>query len=176
VKEPVKIALTLILLLAVSTASLAYVDRFTSEVIAQRDALREMEDMVKFFPTVVSVESKEVGGVKFKAAYGEEGIFLGVLAEVKARGYMGDIPYVLAINSEGRILDIFFGPNQETAGIGKKIEEEPFVARIIGLTPASPIELGRDIDSITGATESSSGMARSLRDVMDKFAVTFLDG
>jgi len=175
-KEFLRTALTLILLLAVSTVSLSYVHTLTSEVIAERDAKRGRDDIVEYFPTVFSVEEKTIDGVDFKAAYGEGDIFLGVLAQAITRGYAGDIPYQLAINHEGQIINIQYGPNEETIGIGKKIEEEPFITQIIGLTPADPIELGRDIDAISGATESSSAMAQSLRDTLDKFAANFLDG
>jgi Na+-translocating ferredoxin:NAD+ oxidoreductase RnfG subunit len=175
-KEYLRIALTLFLLLAVSTASLSFVHSITSEVIAERDAERDRDDIVAYFPTASSVEEKAIDGVHFKVAYDEGDVFLGVLAQATASGYMGAIPYQLAINHEGQIMNIQYGPNQETAGIGKKIEEEPFITQIIGLTPADPIELGRDIDAISGATESSAGMAQSLRDTLDKFAANFLDG
>ncbi len=175
-KEHLRIALTIILLLAVSTVSLSYVHSITSKVIAERDADQSRDNITEYFPVAVSVEEKTVDGVQFQAAYGEGGIFLGVLAQATASGYMGAIPYLLVINQDGQIMNIQYGPNEETVGIGKKIEEEPFITQIIGLTPADPIELGRDIDAISGATESSSGMAHSLRDTVDKFAANFLDG
>ncbi len=176
-KEILKMALTLMLITAVSAASLSYVHSVTSDIIDARDAERSRQAILDFFPGAVTVEEETVEGVDFKAVYGEGEVFLGALAQARARGYGAPgIPYQLVIDGQGEIINIIYGPNEETVGIGKKIEEEPFVSQIIGLTPKDPIELGRDIDVITGATESSAGMAKSLRDTMDKFAATFLDG
>jgi Na+-translocating ferredoxin:NAD+ oxidoreductase subunit G len=72
------------------------------------------------------------------------------------------------------IISILYGTNEETVGIGKKIEEEPFINQIIGLTPEDPIEAGTDIDVISQATISSTAMARSVRATMDKFAANYL--
>ena len=175
-KDILKMALTLMLITAVSAASLSYVHSITSVVIEEREAERTREAIKAFFPDAVTVEEVKVEGVGFKAVYGAGEQFQGALAEVRAKGYGGPIPYQLVIDRQGKIIKIIYGSNEATVGIGKKIEEEAFVSKIIGLTPADPIELGKDIDAISGATVSSTGMANSLRDTMDKFAATFLDG
>jgi hypothetical protein len=116
-----------------------------------------------------------VDGVHFKAAYDEGRYSSWVFWQKPGPGLYGGHPLPAGHNSQGKS-STFYGPNEETAGIGKKIEEEPFITQIIGLTPPTPSKLGRDIDAISGATESSAGMAQSLRDTMDKFAANFLDG
>lgn len=173
-KEILKMALTLMLITAVSAASLSFVHSKTSLVIAEREADKAQEAIKTFFPTVGAIEDEIYEGVSFQVVYDVDGNFLGVLAEATANGYAGAIPYQLAINSEGEIISILYGNNEETVGIGKKIEEEPFVNQILGLTPQDPIELGTDIDVISQATISSTAMARSVRDTMDKFAANFL--
>ncbi len=176
-KDIMKMALTLMLITAASAASLSYVHGVTSDVVALREAEKTRQAISEYFPAAETVEEETVEGVGFKAVYDEGGVFLGVLAEARARGYGAPgIPYQLVIDSGGEIINIIYGPNEETVGIGKKIEEEPFVSQVIGLTPADPIELNTDIDLVSGATESFAGMARSLRDTMDKFAARFLDG
>jgi Na+-translocating ferredoxin:NAD+ oxidoreductase subunit G len=173
-KEIFKMALTLMLITAVSAASLSFVHSKTSVVIAEREAEKAQEAIKKFFPAVADIEDETYEGVAFQVVYDADSNFLGVLAEAKASGYAGHIPYQLAINSDGEIISILYGTNEETVGIGKKIEEESFISQIIGLTPEDPIELGKDIDAISGATISSTAMARSVRDTMDKFAANFL--
>ncbi len=175
-KEILRMALTLMLITAISAASLSYVHGITSEVIADREAEQTRAAIMEYFPGVDVVEEKSIEGVNFQVVYDSGDVFLGTLAQASARGYGGAIPYQLVINSDGEIISILYGTNEETVGIGKKIEEEPFVSQIIGLTPADPIELGNDIDAISGATQSVSGMARSLRNTMDIFAANFLDG
>lgn len=175
-KDILKMALTLMLITAASAASLSYVHGLTSDVVALREAEKTRQAISEYFPAAETVEEETVEGVGFKAVYDEGGVFLGVLAEARARGYAGPIPYQLVIDSQGEIKEITYGANEETVGIGKQIEEEPFVSQVIGLTPADPIELNTDIDLVSGATESFAGMARSLRDTMDKFAARFLDG
>lgn len=176
-KGILRMALTLMLITAASAASLSYVHNLTSEVIANREAEQSRKAIMEFFPGAVTVEEEAVGNVNFKAVYGEGDVFLGALAEAKANGYgAAGIPYQLVIDDQGEIINIIYGSNEETVGIGKKIEEEPFISQIIGLTPGDPIEPGKDIDIISGATISTNGMVCSLRDTMDKFAATFLDG
>ena len=175
-KDILRMALVLMVITAVSAASLSYVHSVTSVIIADREAERTREAITEFFPGVRTVEEETVGGVNFITVYGEGDVFLGALAAASARGYAGAIPYQLVIDSEGEIKNIIYGANEETVGIGKKIEEEPFVNQIIGLTPADPIEAGRDIDMISGATESVEGIIQSLRNTMDKFAAAFLNG
>ena len=141
-KEILKMALTLMLITAVSAASLSFVHSKTSLVIAEREAGRAQEAIKTFFPTVSAIEDETYEGVSFQVVYDGGGNFLGVLAEARASGYAGPIPYQLAIKSDGEIISILYGNNEETVGIGKKIEEEPFVNQILGLTPKDPIELG----------------------------------
>jgi Na+-translocating ferredoxin:NAD+ oxidoreductase subunit G len=172
-KDILKMALTLMLITAVSAASLSYVHSVTSVIIEEREAERTREAIKAFFPDAVTVEEVKAAGVVFQAVYGAGNQFQGVLAEARAKGYAGPIPYQLIIDSQGKIINIIYGSNEETVGIGKKIEDEAFKSKIIGLTPADPIQAGKDIDIISGATVSSTGMAQSLRDTMDKFAAAF---
>lgn len=173
-KEILKMALTLTLITAISAASLSYVHGVTSVVIAEREAEKAQEAIKKYFPAVDSIEDETYEGISFQVVYDSSGTFLGVLAEAQASGYGGAIPYQLAITDDGEIISIMYGANEETVGIGKKIQEDAFISQIMGLTHEDPIEPGKDIDVISGATISSTAMARSLRDTMDKFAANFL--
>jgi Na+-translocating ferredoxin:NAD+ oxidoreductase RnfG subunit len=101
-KEIFKMALTLMLITAVSAASLSYVHSKTSVVIAEREAGKAQEAIKEFFPDVVTVEEETVEGVAFQVVYDGDGNFLGVLAAARASGYAGPIPYQLAIDSDGR--------------------------------------------------------------------------
>jgi Na+-translocating ferredoxin:NAD+ oxidoreductase RnfG subunit len=62
----------------------------------------------------------------------------------------------------------------ETAGIGDVIAKDTFQERVIGLNYADPIEAGVDVDTVTGATVSTSGMISSIRRVMNIIGENFL--
>jgi len=54
------------------------------------------------------------------------------------------------------------------------ITKPEFQDRIIGLNVADPISAGVDVDTVTGATISTSGMIESIRRVMNIIGENFL--
>ena len=173
-KDVLKLALTLMIITAVSAGSLSYVHSITSVIIEDREREQAAEAIIEFFPDYADVKEEEIDADTFTVVYDEDGNLMGALVDTRARGYGGDIPYQLVIDADGEIITIMYGPNEETPGIGKKIEEEDFVNQIVGLRVDDAIELGNDIDTITDATISASAMARSIRDTMDKYAAHYL--
>ena len=176
-KEGLKSVLVLAILIAVSVSVLSYVHRVTAAVRAQTEGAAGtfLEPLQELFPATVSVEKNMIANAEFKLAYDAEDILLGSLVRIIVEGSQGNIIYSLVINSEGEVIDIIYHEHTETVGIGTMIEEEPFINQIIGLGIDSQIEAGGDIDTISGATESSLAMINSIGETIDSFEANFLD-
>ncbi len=173
-RDIARLALTLMIITTLSAFSLAYVHGITSEIIEQRELERSAEIVKQFFPGYKEIRQENIEGDEFNLVYGEESSLMGVIVNTKANGYGGDIPYRLVIGSDGKIMGIIYGSHGETAGIGTQIEDEVFTGQIVGLTADDPIKINQDVDAISGATKSSTGMVRSIRETMDRFAANHL--
>ncbi|MDO9535906.1 MAG: FMN-binding protein [Bacillota bacterium] len=173
-RDSLRMALTLLIIGALCGGLLSVVNGITSPLIAERAMAEFQESMGRFFPAVAKVEVEEVNGEEFYSCYDGSGKFLGVVGQVKAAGYGGDIFYDLAVNDAGDIIGIRIGSHGETPGIGDVIEKEPFQSRLIGRNFADPISAGVDVDVSTGASVSTGGMINSVRRVMNVIGENFL--
>ncbi len=82
----------------------------------------------------------------------------GRTAKATKEGFEGPIEAVVIVDDEGKIVGITIGANasfNETQGIGTQVKESAFTDQFIGKT--GPFEIGKNIDSISGATWSSKG-------------------
>lgn len=77
----------------------------------------------------------------------------GFVITAAAKGYGGDVPVMVAFNTEGAIEAVTFLENSETPGLGQKVRTEAFGGQFSGMT-AEAFTLA-DIDALTGATISS---------------------
>lgn len=173
-RDSVKMALTLLIIGAVCGGLLSVVNALTKPIIVERAMTELKEAMGDFFPQMAEVEEEELDGENYYKVYDGEGNFLGVVGEVVASGYGGDIHYNLAVDESGDIVGIRIDSHEETPGIGDVIEEDEFKDRVIGLNFNDPISIGEDIDAVSGATVSSSGMVNSIRRVMNVVGEEFL--
>lgn len=176
-KNILKLALTLMLITALSGGALSYVHATTSVIIAEREAIMLAETLTRFFPEVDAerIEKKEIEDDLFKVVQSAEGEFLGVLVAASARGYAGPILYWLVIDNMGQVKEIIYVRQQETPGIGTRILGEPFIGQIRELDTGDLIKPGEDIDVLSGATVSSEAMINALRNTINSFETNFLD-
>ncbi len=82
------------------------------------------------------------------------------------QGYKGPIVLTLAVNASGSINALTINSQSETAGLGNKVADEPFLGQFPGLA-ADPDVVADRVDAISGATVSSkavlSGVEQALR-------------
>lgn len=122
------------------------------------------------------VKEQQAPEGRYYAARDENGKPLGFGFPFTGPGFWGPISGVLAVRSDGeRILGLSFTSHQETPGLGGRISEEWFRQqfRDRSLTPPAdggPIlefvyrkaEGAREVEAITGATQTSSRLDRFL--------------
>ena len=174
-REGTRMIITLVVIGAICGALLSVVNGITAPVIAARAEAQFMEALQGFFPEVADSVATDVNGEEFYACYDGCGNLIGVVASAQARGYGGEILYDLAVDRDGEIIGIRIKSHGETPGIGDVIETGKFQDRIIGLSVSDPISAGVDVDTVSGATISSSGMLASIRGAMDVVGEQFLD-
>ena len=91
----------------------------------------------------------------------------GYLVTAEYRGYGGDVQVLIAYGADGKILRLKVLSNDETPGLGKKVESDRFLSQFIGQGTGQkfsvkPQESGSYIiDAVSGATISSRAVTEA---------------
>jgi hypothetical protein len=83
-----------------------------------------------------------------------------------ASGYGGPVEVLVGIDPDGSVLGAQIVSHKETPGFFRLIGRENFLAQFPGKSYKDPMQLGDDIDRVSGATFSSEGVARSIREAV----------
>lgn len=129
--------------------------------------------------TAATITSSAVnGGVNNISAYIKSLLFPETEAEgsetayvtfgASSKGYKGPVWVDVAFDTEGTILSLSVGNEkfQETEGVGTQVKDEAFTAQFIG--KKAPVAM-EDIDTITGATVSSTAVVNAVNKAYDKY-------
>ncbi|MDF1554108.1 MAG: FMN-binding protein [Deferrisomatales bacterium] len=122
------------------------------------------------------VEERQAPGGPYYVARGKDGTPSGYGFPFTGPGFWGPIKGLLAVEPEGEhILGLSFTSHQETPGLGGRIAEEWFRAQFRGKTLVPPTDGGpilrfvyrkpeaeREVEAVTGATQTSSRLDRFL--------------
>ena len=84
------------------------------------------------------------------------------------KGYGGEIPMVVKVDAKGQIKAVRVLENNETSPYTGDLNV--FVQKFLGKTHSDQLEIGKDIDGITGATISSDAIARTIKKSLAVFA------
>ena len=166
-RDSQKTMLGVIVVLIISVALLSIINGFTKEVIIERRQQELNKTLKGAFPQADEFSEQEVSDGEFKAVYiaimdGQE---TGYVLDVIAEGYGGEFTMLVGVYANGDINRIAIGPNNESEGIGKKIEQDDFTRQftdhqgeILSATD------GGSIDTISGATISSKAAIKAAQD------------
>jgi electron transport complex protein RnfG len=129
----------------------------TGDAPAEKDetgAFKEvMPNSVTFKPQLRN------GKVAYYTAYDNQNKLTGFIIKSAERGYSSIIEAVAGLNLDLKITDIKILSQRETPGLGAKIKEASFLDQFKGKNADSLNE----VDSITGATISSTTLINSLK-------------
>ena len=124
--------------------------------VAQENARRELLPDATGF---TQVEGVSVDGVS--AIYASENN-VGYVFTSSAKGYGGDVVVMTAI-VDGTIKQIKVTEQAETKGIGSKVAgDASYWARYQGVSAEQEIELGNQVDALSGATISSRALKNAV--------------
>ena len=116
---------------------------------AARD-FREEQKPVRHY--VGSDGSREVGIVVLSSDLAPE-----------VQGFNAHVPVAVALDPDGRIVEVRVLPGQESPGYREKVYTPEFAAQFRGKRYSDPLSLGRGVDAITGATVTSSAVTDGVR-------------
>lgn len=99
---------------------------------------------------VKNAENETIGSVMLSSPY-SDGI----------KGYAGPTPLLIALDKEGKILQVKILANRETPGFLKSVTNAGFFESWNGLTVDEALQ--KNVDAVSGATYSSKGIQNSLK-------------
>ncbi|WP_270914807.1 FMN-binding protein [Allofournierella sp. CML151] len=167
-----KPVVVLVVICIVASAALAGTNQLTAPIIkAQEEAAAnaaylEVLPEADGFEEITDFQSSNVTKA-LKATNGA-----GWVIQAYGKGFGGDVPVVVAFDSEGTILKVKFMENSETAGFGQKLADpadadgqklaESFVGK------SGTLETG-DVDMISGVTVSSKAALSAVNSAVNCF-------
>ncbi len=83
-------------------------------------------------------------------------------------GYAGPTPLALALNPEGKIINLRALPNNETPSYTGQLES--FLKQFLGASSERALKIGEDVDAITHATITSEAMTATIRETLKRFS------
>lgn len=150
------VVLTLVCLLI--TFFLALTHQITAPLIAQAEetaaqkARAEVLPAADTFTPVTGAELPE--GVS--SAYSADNN-AGYVFQVMAKGYKGNVDFMVGLDAAGRYTGITMLTNNETPGLGSRVGEPEYLGLYVGQNAPD------GVDSITGATLTSRALKNALR-------------
>ena len=165
VKFVLRLALTLLIISAVTAGLLAYVNSITAPVIEQLNVQKQIDAMAAVVPdadTAEQIEYTDPNGVVLEVYQTASAYAVKVAAP---GGFGGSIEMMVGVDAEGNVLGISIINHSETAGLGAVAAEntskgEGFRNQFIGQSGSVAVTKdGGTIEAITGATITSRAVS-----------------
>ena len=174
VREIISLGLILALYALASCTVLAVVNAFTAPTIKQNQiektnlamkAVFQDADSFEELDSFVSSSEKSISVNKVVVAY-QNGKVIGAIAEVEGPTY-DRASILIGVNTQGKVKGLQFLSNTDSPGFGQKAGDKnfhlangnTFYGQFTGLTVADGFVLNKTLDSISGATITSQGVA-----------------
>ena len=85
----------------------------------------------------------------------------GYVIETVTAGYAGDIRMLIGVSNEGSVVGLVVRELHETRGLGARaLDDTDFLSQLLGTSGG--LEVGVDVDALTGATVTSKAVVRSV--------------
>ena len=172
-KFVLRLALTLLVISAVTAGLLAYVNSITAPMIANVNKQKQIDAMSAVVPdadTAQLVEYTDPNGVILEVYKTASAYAIKVAAP---GGFGGNIEMMVGVSQDGEVLGISVISHAETAGLGaiaadKTEKGEAFRAQFAGQTGTVTVSKdGGTIEAITGATISSRAVCNGVNAAVD---------
>ena len=167
----VKLALRLFIFALVASVLLAVTNEVTKGPIEQQKLASKMAALNPVLPGCES-EQLEYEGISDDSALDEifigknaDGSIKGYALTANPQGYGGEIPITLGVSEGGYVTQVYVGSLQETQGLGSRVGDDAFKEQFIAIA-ADPDTLRNDVDTIAGATISSSAFVNAVQEML----------
>ena len=177
-------AIILTIICLVTTGLVALTFDITREERERQKIIAANVNRLALFPDALSFTPLAEDGAVLPAGLkeallvaGPDGSQIGYIFVSEKRGYGGTVPVMVAVDMAARITGIRVLANEETPGLGKKIENSAFLSQFTSKTAEESFALLVDndskqpIDAIAGATISS----RAVTDAVNIALLYFQD-
>ena len=173
VKFILRLAITLLLISAVTAGLLAAVNSVTAPIIEQLTIQKQIDAMAAVVPdaeTAEQVEYDDPNGVVLEVYKTDSAYAVKVAAP---GGFSGSIEMMVGVSAEGEVLGISIINHGETAGLGAIAAEstskgEAFRGQFIGQSGSVAVTKdGGTIEAITGATITSRAVSNGVNAALD---------
>lgn len=169
-KEILVPTLTLFLIALVATFLLSLVNSVTADRIAAETAASEAEARQTVFPDAKNFVDKST----YFEATDASGNVIGYIFNNSSKGYGGDVPVTVGIDTKGAITGIVPGDlSNETPGLGQTASKQSFRDQFVGkvgkvnVVKNAPGE--HDIQALTSATITSTAVVNAVNQAVDQY-------
>jgi uncharacterized protein with FMN-binding domain len=132
---------------------------------------RSDADALEFaYAVIPGAECIDQSGSLYVGRRASDGEIIGYAAVGEANGYGGPIKVIVGMDLAGDILGVEIIENHETPGFFRLIDSTGYIDQFLESRVDSPLQLGVDIDGISGATLSAEGIAASVRQALREIA------
>jgi hypothetical protein len=104
---------------------------------------------------------RPAGNGDFAAYRGDS--LVGYARVGEAGGYGGPMRVAVGVDSAGAITGVSIISHKETTPFYRKVTAANIPGRVVGKSVSDPLQVGEDIDAVTGATLSSRALVESVR-------------
>jgi len=178
-KRVAYLGITLMLVGLVASVCLGLTYAVTRDKIAEQKMLQEAKACVEAMPGVKKPEELEENRELEKKMREHipdvDKVFTcdkGYIIILKVKGYGGPIRMAVGIGKDGEVKGVSVISHNETPGLGANVENEEFLDQFIGKTISDPLEIGEDIQAITGATITSKAAIKEIEEALEAFEAT----
>lgn len=173
--QVMKLGITLLVVGTVAAVGLGLTYTVTRKKIEAYDRQVEAKAAVAALPGVKSSsELKEDQQLEAKAREvdGVESVFRsdkGYIFKVNTKGYGGPLVLAVGVDPSGKVVGIAAVSSKETMGLGSKVLEADNLKRWLGKTPGSRLQVGQDIQAVTGATVTSKAVTQQVKKALQAY-------
>ena len=167
----VKLALRLFIFAFVASVLLAMTNEVTKGPIEALKLASKMAALKTVLPGC-EYEQIEYEGLADDSVLDEifaskdaDGNVKGYALTANPQGYGGEIPITLGVSVDGYVTQTYVGSLQETQGLGSRVGDDAFKEQFIAIA-ADPDTLRSDVDTIAGATISSSAFVNAVEQML----------
>ncbi len=167
----VKLALRLFIFAFVASVLLALTNEVTKDPIEKQKLASKMAALKTVLPGC-EYEQIEYEGLADDSVLDEifagkdaDGNVKGYALTANPQGYGGEIPITLGVSIDGYVTQTYVGSLQETQGLGSRVGDDAFKEQFIAIA-ADPDTLRSDVDTIAGATISSTAFVNAVEQML----------
>lgn len=172
-----KLGVTLMIVGLAAAVGLGFTYAVTKSKIEEYDKQIEAKAAMAAMPGLNSIHDlREDKALEEKIEVVEEGVQKvyvsdrGYVFKVTMKGYGGPLSLAIGVGLDGKVKGIAVISSKETVGLGTKVLEDEGVGMWLGKSGSDKLEVGEDIQGVTGATITTKAVNNEVKRALEAFA------